>query len=669
MMSAIPLNARILFLSEKPEIVDAQLAGREISMTEAAPLRCDVSTDEITPTTAIGYFGQRLAGRTYTGLKCGGRVAIPVGAVLGGGFSVTVAGKRYGKGSSREQSPASELAAGIRLVIAESFERIYRQNADNVGLFTSTDFSLIGRIRRGEDITVDELVAQREPLAAAILREGGLLRYCEKMWSNVSPIGCPQDGRPQTLAEKILMRRAVRTGATDGRFDVGAGAFVRPHWRFIHEVYSGMATQLIRSALGDGAMFVDPASIIGFADHFPYVQENAMLLAHNLTGGMENLYRAHVEFCKEYGIKSHGHLKDGGGAEGICHPYMTEHYALPGQVVVGTDSHTPHIGALGCVAFGVGTSDMANAMLTGVARLTVPDNMLIRIDGGPPPGITAKDIVLHLLAHPGLKSGGGVGRILEFAGSTVRAMSLDERATLTNMAAELGGFSGIVAPDEETVRFLRDRRGIEFDVEPWMQSDSGAHYVETISVDATQLSPMVASPDDPGNAVPLSTVDVRPRIDIAFGGTCTGGKRADFDMYHDVLVWAVRSGRTIAPGVRFFLQFGTVDVRQYCIEKGYLDTFNAAGVIVLNPSCGACANLGPGGSERADQVTVSAQNRNFPGRSGPGMMWLASPSTVAASAVAGRLVSFAELQCDDVGNAGHPGDGRHAASRQGDATA
>ncbi len=668
-MSVIPLNARILFLSERPEAIEAQLAGQELSLVEAAPLRNDVSTDEITPTTAIRHFDERLAIRPYTGLKCGGRVPIPVGGVESGRFCVTVAGKRYGKGSSREQSPASELAAGIRLVIAESFERIYRQNADNVGLFTSTDFGLIERIQRGENITVDELVAQREPLAAAILKEGGLLRYCATMLSNVSTIEYPQDDRPRTLAEKILMRRALRTDATNGRFDVGSGAFTRPHWRFIHEVYSGMAGHLIRSVIGDDAKFVDPASIIGFADHFPYVQANAVLRAHSLADGMENLYRAHVQFCEDYGIISHGHLEGSAGAKGICHPYMTEHYALPGQVVVGTDSHTPHIGALGCVAFGVGTSDMVNAMLTGAVRFTVPDNVLILIDGVPPPGITAKDIVLYLLANPRLKAGAGVGLILEFAGTAVRAMSLDERATLTNMAAELGGFSGIVAPDEETVRFLRERRGIECGVEPWMQSDRGAHYAETISIDVSQLSPMVASPDDPGNAVPLSTVAVRPRIDIAFGGTCTGGKRADFDMYHEVLAWAARSGRTIAPGVRFFLQFGTVDVREYCMAMGYLDTFSAAGAIVLNPACGACANLGPGASERAGQVTVSAQNRNFPGRSGPGMMWLASPSTVAASAVAGRLVSFAELQREDVGNAGHSGDGGHAASRHGDATA
>jgi len=287
---------------------------------------------------------------------------------------------------------------------------------------------------------------------------------------------------------------------------------------------------------------------------------------------------------------------------------------------------------------------MANAFVTGAARLTMPDSLRVDISGPLPAGVTAKDVVLHLLALPPLKLGLGVGKVFEFCGAAVRAMSIDERATLTNMVAELGGFTGIVAPDAETQRFLRERRGLAFDIEPWMHSDAGARYADTVQLDGTRLSPMVALPGDPGNGVALHTLTQRPKLDIAYGGSCTAGKREDFDHYHAVLHWAAERGLRVAAGVQLYLQFGTVDVRDYCIERGYLEAFEAVGAQLLQPACGACANCGPGASTDAAQVTVSAINRNFPGRSGPGSVWLASPPTVAASAIAGTLASFDELQ-------------------------
>jgi 3-isopropylmalate/(R)-2-methylmalate dehydratase large subunit len=312
--------------------------------------------------------------------------------------------------------------------------------------------------------------------------------------------------------------------------------------------------------------------------------------------------------------------------------------------VVGTDSHTPHSGALGCVAFGVGTTDMANAFVTGAVRLTVPQSLRIVLDGRVPAGVTAKDIVLHLLALPFIREGGGVGKVFEFTGEAIARLSTDERATLTNMTAELGGFTGIVAPDEETVRFLRERRGVDFRIEPWMRSDAGAPYADEIVLDVGTVSPMVAAPGDPGNGRPLAGVAERPRIDIAYGGSCTAGKREDFDHYHAVLRWAADRGLKVAPHVQLFLQFGTTAVRDHCTAQGYMDAFEKVGARMLQPSCGACGNCGPGGSTAPEQVSVSAINRNFPGRGGPGQVWLASPPTVAASAIAGELVSFETLQ-------------------------
>jgi 3-isopropylmalate/(R)-2-methylmalate dehydratase large subunit len=653
-MTTLHLPGRILFLTTDPARIDAQLAGQDLTLAEAGLLRDDISTDEITPIPVLTYYDERLGSYPYVGLECGGRLPIATNGVKTGRFSVTVAGKRYGKGSSREHSPVAEREAGIRLVIAESFERIYRQNADNVGIFTSTDFGLIERIARGEPIDIEELVASRDSVAAAILRSGGLLRYGRERMRDVSDkVSVPVTG-PQTLAEKILARHLVSTGDVPATLDPGSGGFVQADWRFIHEYYTGMCTHMLHKEFGRPLKLHDPATILAFEDHLSYSNRSPVHLKNGLMANVRHLSDAHRAFAEDYNIRNHGYLGGadvaaGEGSEGISHAMMAESYALPGQVVVGTDSHTPHSGALGCLAFGVGTTDMANSMVTGAVRFTVPRSLRVEFKGGIPPGVTAKDLVLHLLATPQVKAGVGVGKIFEFTGSAVAQLSLDERTTLTNMTAELGGFSGIVAPDEETVRFLRERRGIEFVIEPWMKSDADARYADTIEIDCSSLSPMVARPGDPGNGIPLGELEERIKFDIAYGGSCTAGKREDFDHYHEVLAWAAQRGLKVPPGIKLYLQFGTTAVRDYCIERGYLEAFEQVGAELLQPACGACANCGPGSSTESGQVTVSAINRNFPGRSGPGKVWLASPPTVAASAIAGELLSFAELQ------ARHPG--------------
>ena len=237
---------------------------------------------------------------------------------------------------------------------------------------------------------------------------------------------------------------------------------------------------------------------------------------------------------------------------------VAERYALPGQLIVGTDSHTPHSGALGCVAYGVGTTDMANAFVTGAVRLTMPESLRVDIGGPLPAGVTAKDVVLHLLALPALRAGVGVGKVFEFGGPAVRAMSIDERATLTNMVAELGGFTGIVAPDDETQRFLRERRGIEFDDRAVdAQRCRRATTPTRCALDGTRaVADGGRARATPATASPLHTLAERPQLDIAYGGSCTAGKREDFDHYHAVLHWAaerglrVRRRRAAVPAVR-----------------------------------------------------------------------------------------------------------------------
>jgi 3-isopropylmalate/(R)-2-methylmalate dehydratase large subunit len=319
----------------------------------------------------------------------------------------------------------------------------------------------------------------------------------------------------------------------------GAG-FVRADLRFIHEYYTGMCAHLLEQHAGAAITLHDPASIVCFEDHLSYVERSPVHVANNLIGGVRRLSRRTARSSRSTaeGLRLRRRRRRLAAASRTR--WSPSDSALPGTLIVGTDSHTPHSGALGCVAIGVGTTDMANAFLTGAVRLGRPEVLRIEVDGRLPPGTSAKDLALHLLALPEIRAGAGVGRVFEFGGDAVRALGIDERATLTNMTAELGGLTGLVEPDVETVHFLRERRGIAFELEPWMRSDPGAAYAATLRVDARALSPMVARPGDPGLGVPIADLAERPRVDIAYCGSCTAGKREDFAQYHAVLAWAAQ---------------------------------------------------------------------------------------------------------------------------------
>ncbi len=221
--------------------------------------------------------------------------------------------------------------------------------------------------------------------------------------------------------------------------------------------------------------------------------------------------------------------------------------------------------------------------------------------------------------------------MIEYSGEAIEELSVDERATMTNMAAEIGGFTGIVAPDCKAVEFLVERRGMSRNQAEQMieglNSDPDAQYAKVIELDASEITPMVATPGDPGNGKLIRELNTPIPVELAYGGTCTAGKNEDMDMYARVLDDALKHGKRVADSVQFYIQFGSQETREYCIRRGYLDVFKRAGAHVIEPSCGACINAGPGVSTRPDQIVISAQNRNFPGRSGPGQMYLASPLT------------------------------------------
>ena len=650
----VSLSGRILFLTEDPDLIKRQLAGEDLPWDTRKPannpkLRDDISTDEITPAHYCFYFDQTLGEIPYLGLKCGNLLPIGRSDVKKGGFVCSVSGKRRGKGSSREQSPYAEMAAGIQVVIAENIERIYKQNCQNLGLLTSTNFSLIDKIRSGEETALSEFTAGEDEITRQVIEYGGLFPFnVARMQKKVFLPAIKGTTRPMTLAEKIFAKHMI---APDGAVGVeavkpGDTGFTRVDLRFSHEYVTPMAAIFYEHYVGKNVPVNDAASIRFFRDHLTFLDE--VISEEKKKIGLLDLATQlkvkQEDFAQAQGIKLHGELKDRKGSEGICHSVMLESYALPGQVNVGSDSHTPHVGAIGCVAFGIGTTDVFNSWITKDVRVRVPESVKIVIRGQKPPNVTAKDFILKILSLDYVRSGKALAKVMEYAGEAVEALSVDERATMTNMAAEIGGFTGIIAPDDKVVDFLVERRGLHRGDAAAMirglRSDPGAEYAQVIELDAAGISPMVATPGDPGNGKFIREFHAPVPIELAYGGTCTAGKNEDMDMYAEVLADALKQGKKVAPSVEFYIQFGSQETRDYCVRKGYLETFQKAGARVLEPSCGACINAGPGVSTRPEQVVISAQNRNFPGRSGPGQMYLASPLTVAASAVAGYIVEY-----------------------------
>jgi 3-isopropylmalate/(R)-2-methylmalate dehydratase large subunit len=415
-----------------------------------------------------------------------------------------------------------------------------------------------------------------------------------------------------------------------------------------------MAAIFWEQYVGKNQLIVDPESVFLFRDHLTFL-ELAMTDERKAQGLLDvalELKQKQEEFATQHGVRLYGELPRRltgrmglpAGSEAICHSKILEAHALPGHLIIGSDSHTPHAGAIGSVAFGVGTTAIFNSWLTKDVRIKVPPSVLVRIHGQKPAGVTAKDFMLQVLRHPYVKDGHAIGKLVEYAGEAVEALSVDERATMTNMAAEVGAFTGLVRPDERVVEYLARERGLEPDqVRPLfagLSSDDDAEWETVIEFDAAQLEPMVALPGDPGNGVFISELSGPVKVEIAYAGSCTAGKKSDMDMYAAVFRDALEQGKRVHPDVKCYVQVGSQEVKRYCEEMGYLEIFQAVGAVFIEPSCGACINAGPGVSYDRNTVTISAINRNFPGRSGPGQLYLASPYTTAASAIAGFITAW-----------------------------
>ena len=639
---------RVLFLTKDPQLIRKQLAGElDLKMEDLSveDLLDDINTDAMTPAwVCFDYDPKEIAINAYAGLTIDGERLFPARALIDGNFQVVVSSYQKGVGSSRETAAQCEVYAGSKLAVAASFAPIHARNNINIGQLMAGHDVLV-RLQRGEKVPLSEFTAGYDPITGLIIESGGLLPFCGRLDAGEITLPRPDTApRPMNMTEKILARHLLP--GQGEHVAPGDAVMVKVDGGYSHEFTSAQVHHFLREQYGDNYQIKDPAKFAVFEDHLIYADGVAKMAP--FSDKIQLLRDMQAEFQRHTGLRNFNAVDK--VSPGICHQVAREKIIEPGDFIQATDSHTCMGGASGALAWGVGATEYAALLYWGFTPMDVPESIRFELTGTLRPGVTAKDVMLHILATYA-KREDTLNRVMEFGGDGLLSMTPDERATLANMATECTARGAVMEVDDTMVDWIAERRpGADRDAlrARAVTPDANAHYDGGVhQIDLAEIPPMLATPGDPDHGVPSdpkngARVDEvgQVRIDIAYGGSCTAGKRDDIDFYARVMAEADRAGRKVADGVRFVIQFGSAEVAEYAREKGYLELFQRTGVEIISPGCGACIGCGPGVSERPDQVTVSAINRNYRGRSGPGSLYLASPLTVAASAVAGHIVDY-----------------------------
>jgi 3-isopropylmalate dehydratase large subunit len=416
----------------------------------------------------------------------------------------------------------------------------------------------------------------------------------------------------RTFAQKAIERASGSTGLAPGTIVEVKPDLYMSHtasWRCI-KTFEKLA----------GAKIRHPERIAMVMDH----------VSPAPTAQVAGHHRLCREFARRYGV---GHFFDVN--EGIAHLVLMERGLIrPGEIIIGTDSHSTIYGALGAFGTGVGFSEITATWVTGVLWMMVPESMKVTLDGKLPPGVYPKDVMLKLIGD--LTADGATYMSVEFEGSLTRMMSISERMTLCNLAMELGAKNAFVRPDSVTYEYLT-AAGVADPSRHALLPDADARYVNELSIDAAQLAPQVACPHAVDNVRSVGDV-AGVKLDQVFVGSCANAK------YDDLLeVASILKGKKIAAGIRLLITPGSRDTMKRAADSGVLSTLIEAGAIITNPGCGACA--GDGGAMDKGEVTLSTANRNFRGRMGSyeSDIYLASPATAAASALTGVITDPREV--------------------------
>ncbi len=515
-------------------------------------------------------------------------------------YQVIEAGSNFGCGSSREYAPIAIKAAGIELVRAESFAEIFYRNSINIGL----DLEIIGD-------------SQDNHVVKAISTAGGLTAFNQQRLNN--KITVPQSNtapRLMTMTEKMLAKASGNDYVQPGEI-----VFAKVDLAMSHDAIAAPVFRQFQQNFGEKTQIWDASKVVLVADHF--IQVNDIRVDPQAT----KLYQDMVDFAHQYSCKLFD-LVSPGEAAGICHVLLPEQGLIhPGMIIAGTDSHSCTYGAFGSFSTGVGTTDMANILATGDMWIRVPDTIVLELSGTLPEYLSAKDIMLFILGKIGCQ--GAIGKVIEFRGSIVEQLSIDERMTLSNMAVECGAMCGLIAPDAITDQYLQDKNKSEFAT---IIGDADAEYDRIYQFDLTHLEPQIACPPKPDRVVGISDLP-EVSITLAFVGSCTGGKISDLAEVAKVL-----DNRRVNPNVQMYVVPASVSVRQQAEALGYFDIFERAGVQILKSGCGACINSGKGVLGK-QETGIYATNRNFTGRTGDptGKSYLASPRVVSISAIQGKI--------------------------------
>ena len=650
--SKISLNSqkRVLFLTKDLRLIQRQLyEGLNLRMEDLTidDLLDDINTDVMTPAwVCFDYDPAKIAENAYAGLLHEGRRVFEPRALIDGGFEVIVSGHRKGTGSSRETAPQCEKWSGIKIVIAASFAPIHERNNINLGQLMG-DHDILKRLQNGESIDLHEFTEKYDPVTKLILEKGGIFPFAKELKSN--KIKLPEVNKiphPMTIAEKIISNKLISKDKGRGYLKPGDAVLASVDGGYSHEFTTAQVHEFLKIEYGDNYSIPNPPKFAVFEDHLLYA--TGVPRFGKFKDKIQTLRDLQNTFQKHTGVRDYSAVN--GVSPGICHQVAREEFIDVGDFIQATDSHTCMGGASNALTYGVGSTEYANLIHNQFAFVKVPESIRFNLVGRLDPGCTAKDVILHILWKYAANSE-TLDRSMEFGGPGLSSLSMDERATLCNMATECSAKTGICDPDDLTIEWLMKRRqGLtrEEIYNSFVFADKDAKYdggIHDINLD--DIQPMVAHPGDPDKGIPSDPTNGAyikdlgvVNIDIAYAGSCTAGKDDDFAYYAKVTKAALDAGLKVADGVECYIQFGSKTVKDLSEKNGWTDMFEKAGIKLIDPGCGACIGAGPGVSDNDEQVSISAINRNFQGRSGPGKLYLASPLTVMASAFTGQITAW-----------------------------
>lgn len=562
-------------------------------------------------------------------------------------IEVLVAGENYGSGSSREVAVVAHRGAGIKLIIAKSFERIFRENMIFDGFYFTSDFSILDKLLSGESVDLSSITERSlSPVYRQIFHSGGLLNYGASLLKQNKVFKKEHNElkkNSMTVCEKIIASKiCVESDACNTGFDSvkpGEQYFIKTDYLGFHEYTGGHVGYLYKKYFNESEFSTDQI-VRGFCDHF-------VLLDHPLVPvttkqkrfvSAQKMARELLEFCSQHKVSVHGPEKELGA--GVCHSLVVENYAKPGDVLVLTDSHTCTEGVLNCFSFGGGATSVAFALKFGVIPVTVPKTVRIIINEDTiSPYLTTKDIILHIIGmdyfkHCEWKSKPDDTVVFQFGGTALNRFSIEELSVLTNMSVEGGAVTGIIEPNVQMINWLKAKRGLsEKQIsEMFVYPDEDANYEKTIIISTSNIPITIATPGDSRNAADIKKYD-GTKVNNVVICSCTGASLSDLQKVANI--W---KGETRNEKVNVIISPSSQSVVDEAEKLGIMKILRDFGAVITESGCGACIGNGPGISEKGF-ITLSTSNRNFSGRMGPGDVYLVSPVVAAIASITGEITN------------------------------